>query len=45
MLSESATKFFPTGFDAELEFYKDAQGHVSYAVLRQNGRETKALKK
>ncbi len=45
MLAESETKFFPTGFDAELEFYKDAQGHVSYAVLRQNGRETKALKK
>ena len=23
MLAESETKFFPTGFDAELEFYKD----------------------
>ena len=45
MLAASETKFFPTGFDAELEFYKDAQGHISYAVLRQNGREAKALKK
>jgi CubicO group peptidase (beta-lactamase class C family) len=45
MLAESETKFFPTGFDAELEFYKDELGHVSYAILRQNGHETKALKK
>jgi CubicO group peptidase (beta-lactamase class C family) len=45
MLAESETKFFPTGFDAELEFYKDELGHVSYATLRQNGHETKALKK
>jgi CubicO group peptidase (beta-lactamase class C family) len=45
MMAESETKFFPTAFDAELEFYKDDLGHVPYAVLRQNGRETKALKK
>jgi CubicO group peptidase (beta-lactamase class C family) len=45
MQAESETKFFPTAFDAELEFYKDELGHVSYAVLRQNGRETKALKR
>jgi CubicO group peptidase (beta-lactamase class C family) len=45
MLAESETKFFPTAFDAELEFYKDELGHVSYAILRQNGHETKALKK
>jgi len=38
-------RFNPTAFDAELEFYKDEQGHVSYAVLRQSGRETKALRK
>ncbi len=45
MLAESETKFFPTAFDAELEFYKDEQGRVAYATLRQNGRETKAVKK
>ncbi len=45
MLAESDTKFFPTAFDAEIEFFKDDQGAVSYLVLRQNGHETKALKK
>ncbi|HWW98455.1 MAG TPA: serine hydrolase [Edaphobacter sp.] len=45
MLAESETKFFPTAFDAELEFYKDELGHVSYAMLRQNGHETKALRR
>jgi CubicO group peptidase (beta-lactamase class C family) len=45
MLAESETKFFPTSFDAEIEFFKDAQGNVSHIVLRQNGRETKAMKK
>jgi CubicO group peptidase (beta-lactamase class C family) len=45
MLAESETKFFPTSFDAEIEFFTDAQGNVSHIVLRQNGRETKAMKK
>ena len=45
MLAESETKFFPTLFDAEIEFLKDDQGKVSYLVLRQNGHETKAMKK
>jgi CubicO group peptidase (beta-lactamase class C family) len=45
MLSESETKFFPTAFDAEIEFFKDAQGNVSYLMLRQNGHETKGVKK
>ncbi len=44
MLAESETKFFPTGFDAEIEFFKDEHGNVSYLVLRQNGHETKAMK-
>jgi CubicO group peptidase (beta-lactamase class C family) len=44
-LAESETKFFPTAFDAEIEFFKDDQGKVSYLVLRQNGHETKAMKK
>jgi hypothetical protein len=45
MLAESETKFFPIAFDAEIEFVKDAQGDVSYLILRQNGNERKALKK
>ena len=45
MLAESETKFFPTAFDAEIEFFKDAQGKVSYLMLLQNGHETKGVKK
>ena len=45
LLAESETKFFPTLFDVEIEFFKDDQGKASYLVFRQNGRETKALKK
>jgi CubicO group peptidase (beta-lactamase class C family) len=45
MLAESETTFFPTGFDAEIEFFKGDQGNISYLVLKQNGHETKALKK
>lgn len=45
MLAESETKFFPSAFDAEIEFFKDDQGTVSYLVLRQNGHETKGMKK
>jgi CubicO group peptidase (beta-lactamase class C family) len=45
MLAASETKFFPTAFDAEIQFFKDDQGKISYLVLRQNGHETKALKK
>lgn len=45
MLAESETKFFPAAFDAEIEFFKDDQGNISYLMLRQNGHETKAMKK
>jgi CubicO group peptidase (beta-lactamase class C family) len=45
ILAESETKFFPTQFDAEIEFVKDDQGKVTGIVLRQGGQETKALKK
>lgn len=45
MLAESETKFFPATFDAEIEFFKDAHGNVAYLVLRQNGHETKGMKK
>ena len=45
MLAESETKFFPSAFDAEIEFFKDGQGKAAYLVLRQGGRETKAMRK
>jgi CubicO group peptidase (beta-lactamase class C family) len=45
MYPESPTKFFITVIDAELEFFKDDKGVVSYLVLHQNGRDTKAIKK
>ena len=45
MLAESETRFFPTAFNAEIEFFKDAQGNVSYLMLQQNGHETKGVKK
>lgn len=45
MFAESATKFFPTAFDGEVEFVKNDRGDVSSMMLRQNGHETKALKK
>jgi hypothetical protein len=31
------TKFFPTALDAQLEFYRDELGQMSYAMLRQKG--------
>jgi CubicO group peptidase (beta-lactamase class C family) len=43
--AESETKFFSTAFDADIEFVKDDQGHVTHLMLRQNGHEMKALKK
>jgi CubicO group peptidase (beta-lactamase class C family) len=43
--AESETKFFPTVIPAEIEFFKDGQGKVTYLVLHQNGQEMKAQKK
>jgi CubicO group peptidase (beta-lactamase class C family) len=45
ILAESETKFFPTQFDAEIEFVKDDQGKATGIVLRQGGQETKGTKK
>jgi len=45
LLAESDTKFFPTAFDAEIEFVKDDQGKVTHLVLHQGGRDMKAVKK
>jgi CubicO group peptidase (beta-lactamase class C family) len=45
LYAESETKFFPTLIPAEIEFFKDDQGKVSFLVLRQNGHDMKAPKK
>jgi CubicO group peptidase (beta-lactamase class C family) len=45
MLAESETKFFPSEFDAEIEFVKDDQGKVTNIILRQNDHEIKGMKK
>jgi CubicO group peptidase (beta-lactamase class C family) len=42
---ETNTKFFLTVVDAEVEFFTDDKGQVSYLVLHQNGHETKGVKK
>jgi CubicO group peptidase (beta-lactamase class C family) len=42
---ESESKFFPTAVPAEIEFFKDSQGKVTYLVLHQNGHDMKAPKK
>jgi CubicO group peptidase (beta-lactamase class C family) len=42
---ETETKFFLTVVDAEVEFFSDDKGQVSYLVLHQNGHETKGMKK
>ena len=42
---ETETKFFLTVVDAEVEFFSDDKGQVSYLVLHQNGHETKGTKK
>jgi hypothetical protein len=43
--AESETKFFPTVISAEIEFFKDDQGKVTYLILNQNGHDMKAQKK
>ena len=45
LLAESETKFFPTQFEAEIEFVKDDQGKVTGIVLHQGGQEMKGARK
>ena len=45
LFAESETVFFPKVVDAEIEFLKDQKGQVTHLVLRQGGREVKAVKK
>ncbi|MGA7416131.1 MAG: DUF3471 domain-containing protein, partial [Bryobacteraceae bacterium] len=42
IFAESDTKFFPKVVDAEIEFFQDDKGAVSYLVLHQGGRDMKA---
>ncbi|MDQ2842942.1 MAG: serine hydrolase [Acidobacteriota bacterium] len=42
---ESDTKFFLKVVDAEVEFFSDDKGEVSYLILHQGGHDTKAIRK
>ena len=42
---ESETKFFLKVVDAQVEFFNDDKGRVSYMMLHQNGHDSKAMKK
>ncbi len=44
LFAQSETKFFLKVVDAEIEFGKDDEGAVTHLVLRQGGRDTKALR-
>jgi len=41
MFAETETKFFLKVVDAQVEFFTDATGAVTHAVMYQNGRERK----
>ena len=41
IFAESETKFFLRAVDAQVEFFTDASGAVTHAVMYQNGRERK----
>ena len=41
VFAESETKFFLKVVDAQVEFFMDASGAVTHAVMYQNGRERK----
>ena len=44
IFAESETKFFLKVVDAQLEFFMDASGAVTHAVMYQNGRERRVLR-
>jgi tetratricopeptide (TPR) repeat protein len=45
LFAESETKFFLKVVDAEVEFFKNEKGEVTYLMLHQNGRDIKGMKK
>lgn len=44
LYAESETVFFPTVVEAKFEFFRDATGKVAHFVLKQGGREMKAVR-
>lgn len=44
LFAESQTKFFLKVVDAEIEFFRNANGQIDHLVLRQNGREITGAK-
>ncbi len=45
MYAETESKFFLKVVDAQVEFFKDETGAVTYAILHQGGRDMRAAKK
>ena len=45
MFAESETKFFLKVVDAEVEFFKNDKGEVTYLILHQGGQDMKGAKK
>jgi CubicO group peptidase (beta-lactamase class C family) len=45
LFAQSDTKFFLKVVEAELEFFKDDKGEVTYFMLHQNGRDMKGIRK
>jgi CubicO group peptidase (beta-lactamase class C family) len=45
LFAEAETQFFFKLVDAQVEFFKNAQGQVTHLVLHQDGRDVKCLKK
>ena len=45
LFAEAETKFFLKVVDAQVEFFKDANGVVTHLILHQGGRNTKGLRK
>ena len=44
VFAESEAKFFLKVVDAQVEFFMDASGAVTHAVMYQNGRERKVMR-
>jgi CubicO group peptidase (beta-lactamase class C family) len=45
LFAESPTEFFLKVVDAQVEFFKNDAGQVTYLILHQGGRDTKGVKK
>jgi len=45
IFADSELMVFPKVVDTEIEFFKNEKGQVTYLVLHQGGRDTKALRK